>query len=248
MKKSIKITLKNVKERCKRENSEANNKLHWFSSKFSIYFSYLLIKLRITADQATIMFFILGLLGSVFYSFNSIELSILGYIFFRLHIIVDMSDGDIARFNKSYSIRGAYWDSVIHSIVNPTYYILIAYSFFLQFDDTIFLILCAFIGLSSSVLMSVKNNYYKAMLFNKKELEVKKVNEITSKSWRFKIFFFVSEALSIEGFILLTLVIRFLDIKILALFLLALYICANILASCIKFYQLSYKGSYQTKS
>ncbi len=248
MKESTKITFKNVKEGCRRKNSEANNKLHWFSSKFSIYFSYLFIKLRITADQVTIIFFILGLMGSVLYSFNSLLLSVLGYIFFRLHIIIDMSDGDVARFNKSFSVRGAYWDAVIHSIVNPAYYIFISYSFFVQFDDNIFLILSAFIGLSSSILMSVKNNYYKAMLINKKELEVKKVNEKKSRSWSFKLFFLISEILSIEGFILLTLVVRFLEIKTLAFSLMLLYIGANILVSVIKFYQLSYKGSYQTKS
>ena len=81
MKESIKITFENVKERCRRKNADANNKLHWFSSKFSIYFSYIFIKLRFTADQVTIIFFITGLIGSLLFSFNSILLSILGYFF-----------------------------------------------------------------------------------------------------------------------------------------------------------------------
>lgn len=194
MKEHTRITLSEVKEKCKRKNAEANNKLHWFASKFSIYFSYFFIRLKFSADQVTIMFFLIGLLGSVFYSFNSLVYTILGYVLFRLHIIIDMSDGDVARFNKSFSIRGAYWDAVIHSIVNPLYYVSISYSFFIQFDNEIFLILGAFMGISSSVLMAVKNNYYKAMLFNNETYKPKKPNGSTNKGVKFKIFFLLTSA------------------------------------------------------
>ena len=57
MKMSTKIYLKEVKKRCKRENSIANNRLHWFSSNFSIYFSYVFLKLRFSADFVTVLFF-----------------------------------------------------------------------------------------------------------------------------------------------------------------------------------------------
>ena len=248
MKNHTKITLQITREKCKRKNAEANNKLHWFSSKFSIYFSYFFLKLRLSADQVTIMFFSVGLLGSILYSFDSLIMSVTGYALFRLHIIVDMSDGDVARFNQSFSIRGAYWDAVIHSILNPLYYVFISYSFYRQFDNDYFMILGALAGVSSSVLMAVKNNYYKAMLFNNERLKAKK--EINSKniSLKFKLFFMVSEFLSIEGFVFLTILVRLLDVELLGLILSIGYIGANVLISGIKFYQLSYKGSYQTKS
>ena len=166
MKESTKTSLSDVKKGCKRKNAEANNKLHWFSSKFSIYLSYVFIKLRFTADQVTIIFFLVGLLGVFSFGLNSLPLSILGYLLFRLHIIIDMSDGDVARFNQSFSIRGAYWDAVIHSILNPLYYIFICFSFYIQFDNVLFILIGPLLGLSSSVLMAVKNNYFKAMLYN----------------------------------------------------------------------------------
>ena len=46
-------------------------------------------------------------IGAFMYSTVSLLFTIIGYIFFRLHIIVDMSDGDLARFYKSFSIRGS---------------------------------------------------------------------------------------------------------------------------------------------
>lgn len=248
MEKRTIITLDNVKEKCRRKNAEANNKLHWFSSKFSIYFSYFFLKVKLSADQVTILFFLLGLFGSILYSFDSVIFTIIGYVLFRLHIIVDMSDGDVARFNRSFSIRGAYWDAVIHSVVNPLYYILISYSFFLQFNNHFFLIFGALVGLSSSVLMAAKNNYYKAMLFNGEKYEAKIKEASYNRSFKFKIFFLASEVMSIEGFVLLTVFVRFINEEILAIVLLVVYLLANLMISLIKFYQLSYKGSYTTKS
>lgn len=248
MKNHTKITLKLTREKCKRKNAEANNKLHWFSSKFSIYFSYFFLKLKLSADQVTIIFFSVGLLGSILYSFDSLMMSVIGYTLFRLHIIIDMSDGDVARFNKSFSIRGAYWDAVIHSIVNPLYYVFISYSFYLQYDNDHFLILGGLAGVSSSVLMAVKNNYYKAMLFNNEKLIAKQEINSKNKSFKFKLFFLASEFLSIEGFIFLTILVRFFNVDLLALILLLSFIASNILISGIKFYQLSYNGSYKTKS
>jgi len=159
-----------------------------------------------------------------------------------------MSDGDVARFNQSFSIRGAYWDAVIHSILNPLYFVFISYSFFIQFNNNIFLILGAFMGVSSSVLMGVKNNYYKAIFSN--EVSSNPIKNISSvnKSLISKLFSLVSEGLSIEGFVLLTVVVRFIDKELLAIILLLLYLSSNLLVSTVKFYLLSYKGYYNGRN
>ena len=242
------IDFRAFKARCQRKDYLVNNANHWFSSNFSVYFSYFFFRIKLSADQVTIVFFLVGLFGSFFYSFNSIIFSILGYLLFRLHIIIDMSDGDIARFNQSFSIRGAYWDAVIHSIVNPCYYVLISFSFYLQFNNDLFLILGGFTGMSSSVLMAVKNNYYKAMLLNNEPYKNKHVKNLSKTSLKFKLFFLVSEVLSIEGFVLLTVCVRSLNIESTAIALILLYLGSNTLISAVKFYQLSYKGYYMTKS
>ncbi len=253
MKEFTKITYKNVKERCQRKNANANNKLHWFSSKFSIYLSYLLIRIGVSADQATTLFFLIGLAGSLLYISVLPFLTFLGYILWRLHVLVDMCDGDIARFNSSFSIRGAYWDAVIHAVLNPLYYILICFSFYLQFDNNLFILIGALLGLSSSVLMAVKNNYFKAMLFNDINLNKKgsasnfKKNT-TLENIKFKLIYFLSEILSIEGFVFLTVFVRIMNLELYAFILVSIYLISNLLISFIKFYQLSYKGKTFTKS
>ena len=248
MKQHTEITLLEVKKRCKRKNAEANNRLHWFSSKFSIYFSYFFLKMRFTADQVTFIFFFVGLIGSLLYAFNSLALSLIAYFFFRLHIIIDMSDGDVARFNKSFSIRGAYWDAVIHSILNPLYFVFISYSFFIQFNNNIFLILGAFMGVSSSVLMGVKNNYYKALFSNKISTSPIKSKKSVDKSIKDNLFALISNGASIEGFILITVLVRFVDKEVFAIVLLIGYLILNIVISIVKFYLLSFKGYYEGRN
>lgn len=253
MKTSTNPSFKKVVNKCKRKNNLANNKLHWFSSKLSIYLSYFLIRIGVSADQATILFFLTGLTGSLLYISVSPLITFLGYILWRLHVLIDMSDGDIARFNSSFSIRGAYWDAVIHSVLNPLYYIFICFSFYLQFDNNLFIIIGSLIGLSSSVLMAVKNNYFKAMLYNGIDLNKKgstsdlKINSVIGNI-KLKLIYVLSEVLSIEGFVFLTVFVRIINLELYAFILVSLYFTSNILISFIKFYQLSYTGKTFSKS
>ncbi len=241
------ISLQEVKNRCKRENAKENNQLHWFSSMFSIYFSYFFIRLKLTADQVTIVFFLLGLTGAIFYSTNTLLCSLLGYLFFRLHIIVDMSDGDVARFNKSYSIRGAYWDAMIHSILNPLYCIAISFAMYTRFDDVFFLLLSPFMALSAGLVMAVKNNYYKACYFN--NLQKESVKKSTpKKNIKYWMFYIASEVLSMEGFVLGAVIVTAISTLFVVKMYMLLFLLANILVCLIKFYQLSYTGKTFSKS
>ena len=246
-------SFQDVVNKSKRANDEANNKLHWFSSKFSVYLSYFLIRIGVSADQATILFFLIGLTGSLLYVSVSPFITLLGYLFWRLHIIIDMSDGDIARFNRTFSIRGSYWDAVIHSVINPLYYIFSCFSFYLQFDNNMFIIIGAFLGLTSSVLMGVKNNYFKAMLYNGLSLKsdtssIPSLKKSFKENVKSKIIYFLSEILSIEGFVFLTVFVKFFDIELIAFILVFIYFFSNILIMAIKFYQLSYTGKTYTKT
>ena len=151
-----------------------------------------------------------------------------------------MSDGDLARFYKSFSIRGSYWDSVIHSVVNPLFHISICFSYYMIFQKIEILFFSPFFALSSSVLIAVKNNYFKALFKNKILIETD-VNEST-KLRNYKIYFLITEFLSIEGLILTTIFVKYYAIFEIAVIQLLIFFIANISASLIKFYNFSYKG------
>jgi phosphatidylglycerophosphate synthase len=146
-----KISLFEVREKSRRANAEINNNIHWFSSKFSIYFSYFFINIGLSADRVTNLFFLAGFLGAVY-----VKYPIISYLLWRLHIILDMSDGDIARFNRSYSTRGKYWDRLNHSVINPAYCFFIGLNFFNKYDDVLYLYLGALMMFSQSFILNSK--------------------------------------------------------------------------------------------
>ena len=240
------MTFENFKKQIKRTDSENNNKIHWFSSIFSPYISFISYKLRLSADQMTIIFFLTGILSSIFFISNHLSFVLIAFILFRLHIIFDMCDGDLARINKTFSIRGVYWDTMAHSIINPLIGILICYSLYTKYEDLVFIFLMSILGLVISLTSAVKNNYFKGLYFHKSNI-VKKTIDLKSGVFG-TVFFLISELLGMEGLILFKVIqnIYFFESEIIMIFI-VLYILGNLSIIMIKFYQNSYKGGSISK-
>ena len=130
------VSLLEVREKTKRSNAVINNRIHWFSSKLSIYFSYFFINIGLSADRITNLFLLTGVVGAIYVNYP-----VISYLLWRLHIILDMSDGDVARFNQSFSIRGKYWDRINHSLINPGYCFFVGLNFYNKYDYDLFLYL-----------------------------------------------------------------------------------------------------------
>lgn len=143
-----------ISSKFKRKDYLSNNQIHWFSHRVSPYLSYILIRLRVSADLATILFLISGLVGA-FLVLNPIT----SYLLWRLHILLDMSDGDIARFNNSFSKRGKYWDRLNHSIINPLYCLTISFSYYEVFQDMSILLAGLALIFAQNLLMNAKYFY-----------------------------------------------------------------------------------------
>ena len=109
------LTFVDFKRNCLRKDSSINNKLHFFSSHFSIRLSYILYNLGFTPDFTTLIFGLFGVLSAIFF-FN--DLKILGYIFWRLHILLDMADGNIARATNKFNPDAKLTDKFTHIMVN----------------------------------------------------------------------------------------------------------------------------------
>ena len=242
------IKLSDVKAKAARKNPEGNNRLHFFASKFSIYFSWIFINLGLNANQVTGVFFVTGLIGAYFISSPDLMSVIIGYSLWRLHIIFDLCDGDVARFTQKFSINGAYWDYMIHSILYPVFFISISYAQYMKFDDVMFLL----IGLGGSVIVSqllaVKNNYYRAMLFNKKQIDTEQ-GKNTDSDKKYLIKNAVISLLSYEGFLFSYLVSSiFLKENVFFKILLCFYLVIFTLIVLVKFLSFSKKGYYDKRS
>ena len=242
------ISLEEVKIKSARNNAESNNRLHFFSSKLSIYFSWVFINMGMTANQVTALFFSVGLVGS--FMFLSFELTyiLIGYVAWRLHVLIDICDGDVARFNKQSSINGSYWDYMIHSLLYPMYFGTISYALFVKFNSIEFLVVGLFGSIIVSQLLSVKNNYYRAMLFSGMKLDLSLgKNKQTGK--KFLVKSAIQSVLSFEGFLITYLAASMCgagsDIFIA---LLVFYTFIFLLIVVVKFYLFSKQGFYERRS
>ncbi len=106
-----------LKRLCRRENDEDNRKTMLFAARVSIYFTKLFLSLNMTANQVTYLFMFLGVISSIAFLGPGLWWAAAGYILFRLHIICDVSDGEVARYRKTFSPVGAYLDYLTHYFV-----------------------------------------------------------------------------------------------------------------------------------
>ena len=98
-----------------RDDGLLNTKQHFFSSLFSNHVAFFLYKLGMSPNAVTFLFCLTGLCAAISFSSQSL---VIGYLLWRLHIILDMADGDIARATKRYSLSANGFDKVNHILIN----------------------------------------------------------------------------------------------------------------------------------
>ena len=93
--------------------------------------AFLLVKsiyrTNITPDHLTLGAIILGLTGGFFYAFGLQQTSIIGAIFYILFVILDCSDGQLARLKKNGTKIGRLLDGIADYIVVSGYLCGIGY-------------------------------------------------------------------------------------------------------------------------
>ncbi|RKY63592.1 MAG: hypothetical protein DRQ02_12455, partial [Candidatus Latescibacterota bacterium] len=119
--------LRKICQKEKFENETGNLWFEWnFKRRESIYFTKLLLKIGISANQATLLSLLFALIGGFFLVFTDVKSLILSAVFLYLYLIFDCVDGEIARYNKP-SKLGSYFDFMVGSTVHP--YIVIGTTF-----------------------------------------------------------------------------------------------------------------------
>ena len=111
------MSFSEFKKFSQREDSKFNDLAHFFSNKPGLYLAYFLDKLNFTPNQVTLIFIFVGLLGCISLAYGYLFLS---YILWRLHIILDIADGNIARKRKLFTSLGPILDKIGHHLIYPT--------------------------------------------------------------------------------------------------------------------------------
>jgi len=150
-------TIAEMREICQQRRPNAKGKMvwvgHWFNvwltRYYSIYFTWVFVKLGISANAVTFMMIPLGLIGAALLVPHVLWLNILGLCFLMLAIVFDCVDGEVARWTGKSSIRGLYLDFVYHVLCHSLLYILCALHLYVWQGELKYLLL-AFISYASS--------------------------------------------------------------------------------------------------
>ena len=100
-----------------RADSSSNDNVHFFSKHLSTPVAYFCYKLGLTPNQITLLFGVVGCLSGVLLY---LKMPILAYLFWRLHIVLDMADGSVARATENFSTNAKGFDRSNHIIINTT--------------------------------------------------------------------------------------------------------------------------------
>ena len=132
----------------------------------------LLIKLKLTSDQTSILALILTIAGGVFIvlGYNNYFYNLTGIAFWAIAIILDLADGEIARRTGNFGILDKMKDSCVHTV---WYFSISLQSHFRYNSDLIdFLCFCALafftirLGVTLNMDYRILRDKYRALIKN----------------------------------------------------------------------------------
>lgn len=140
------MTIPELKTRCGYGNIKEGWAAGTFIRPLAIYLTWVLVKLRLTANQATLLSIGFCLAGCILIAWPTIEpfgriVVLVGIACYVLGCMLDSSDGDLARYHRASSLRGVYLDNLGHILVLPLFELAVAVFLFHRFGNYLLLIL-----------------------------------------------------------------------------------------------------------
>ncbi len=123
--------------------------------------TWLLLHTQVTANQVTLASFAIALLGVIFLAIPSNGFFMFGVIFLQLWYLFDHVDGQIARYRKTASLTGRFFDFMMHQIVHPCIFFGLAFYVYGITERSIFLIWGFVTCLSMIVFNAIHDTKYK---------------------------------------------------------------------------------------
>ncbi len=91
---------------------------HWagrlYMRRLSPYLTRLILRTPLPANGITALMIPAGLLGALCLTFDGLWTSVLAVLLFQLQLLLDCSDGEVARWRKQFSPAGVYLDQLAH--------------------------------------------------------------------------------------------------------------------------------------
>ena len=119
-------TLRNLKK-IGRKPIETEPYAKYIVRPISIYFTWLIVRSPLSANNITFLQIIVGCLGALFLAFPYNNLPIYGVLLIQISYILDCVDGEVARWKNLESDRGIYLDLICHTIIISLYMFCFGY-------------------------------------------------------------------------------------------------------------------------
>lgn len=143
-----------------------------FGRKAATYFTWIFLHTNIKPNTVTIIAMALGAMGSLVFAYPSIVALLVGLVLFELYLILDSTDGELARFKKQFSSLGNYFDTIGHIVIYSCLYSAMGINVYLRTGKIFFL----FLGLITSLLYAIASvvHHLDPLLKEKTYLESRK--------------------------------------------------------------------------
>jgi len=148
-----KLSIKEMRNIAQSPEILARSEENWYGKNvsriFSIYFTKIFILLGITPNQVTILMIISALIGSTLFAFPSLTLAIIAFFMFQIWLILDCSDGEVARITGKKSLFGPYLDRLNHYIADITIFLSLGLKIYIISNNLLFLFISTVLSLTN---------------------------------------------------------------------------------------------------
>lgn len=99
---------------------ERTNEEHWagrlYMRDLSPYVSTMFVRLGVPPNPITYLMMVFGVLSGVVVAFGGLWSAILAAVFIQIYLLLDCSDGEVARYTGRTSVAGIYLDRIGHYV------------------------------------------------------------------------------------------------------------------------------------
>lgn len=127
------LTITDIRSKYSEEKREADRDdpwLYFVMRPISFYPTWLFLKLGISANQTTLMGFMIGIVGLIFLASGAYWAMVVGAVLINTWFLLDVVDGNIARYTNSCTTYGGYIDKISGQFILGIVFIAIGISLY----------------------------------------------------------------------------------------------------------------------
>jgi hypothetical protein len=165
-------TIKEMRDVCQQRRPDAKGRMvwagHWFNRLvtrwFSIYVTWVFVKLNISANTVSVLMIVSGLAGFALSIPHLLWLNIIGALLLFLGEVLDCCDGEVARWTKRSSLKGVYLDLINHVLCNAPASSICALHLYAIYHQDKYLILAFLAYAMAQIRHGLKEEFYRVSL------------------------------------------------------------------------------------